>query len=58
MGRKPQGDRPLSPAQRQARMRVKKRAQSEVWRKALEEITTVRLASEAREIAIEALASG
>lgn len=59
MGRKPLGEHALTKAERQVRVRAKKHTQLETWRKALEEIATMRPASVAllRRVAIEALST-
>jgi hypothetical protein len=55
MSRKPEGDHPLSAAERQARQRARRASQAEGWRRALERIVLARTAREAREIASEAI---
>lgn len=52
MPRKPEGDRPLTPAERQARQHQQKIA----WRVALERVVAAGTIREARQIAAEALA--
>ncbi len=54
-GRKPEEDRPLTAAERQARIRVRKATQAECWLLALEQIANIRTAKEARDIATKAL---
>ena len=53
MSRRPEGDRAMTPAERQAR----RRDQFHAMRKALERIQGVTKASEAREIASDVLAT-
>jgi len=55
MPRKLQGPRPLTGAEREAKRRQRAAERTERWRKALERITTVQTAREAREIAAAAL---
>jgi hypothetical protein len=55
MPRKPEGDRALTPAERQARQREREAVRTETWRRALERIQTARTVRDAREIAAEAL---
>ena len=55
MGRKPLGDRALTPAERQARKREAKTEQVERWHEALVRIQTAKTVREAREIATKAL---
>ena len=56
MGRKPIGKRAMSNAERQAKHRKKALTEVQAWRNALEHITMVRTAAEAREFAKTALA--
>lgn len=55
MPRKAEGLRPLTTAERQARIRARKASDLERYLTALEQITVARTAREAREIAVEAL---
>jgi hypothetical protein len=55
MPRKPEGERALTAAERQARQRERKAELAETWRHALERIQTVPTVHDAREIAAEAL---
>jgi hypothetical protein len=55
MPRKPEGERALTPAERQARRREREAERAETWRRALERIQTARTVRDAREIAAEAL---
>jgi hypothetical protein len=55
MPRKPEGERALTAAERQARQRERKAELAETWRRALEQIQHARTVREAREIAAEAL---
>lgn len=55
VGRRPQGDKPLTLAERSVRLRQRKAMTISAWRQALEQIRTVKTAREAREIAEAAL---
>jgi hypothetical protein len=57
MGRKPEGRRPLTVAERQARIRIRKAAEAIMLRQALVKIATIRTAKEARAIAAAAIES-
>lgn len=55
MPRKPEGDRTLTNAERQARQRVRKAETLTTYREALERIAAAKTIREAREIAASAL---
>jgi hypothetical protein len=57
MPRRAEGDRPLTPAERQARQREKRAADAAKLRDALARIAEVRTAAEARQIAADALSN-